>query len=708
VTIEGVVQKIQNIYYWAWAGSDRQRKQKSSPGLLFVDARVDNICNDGHTEENESLIFSVNSAYPPLFYTVEVYGDFIPVDEEEGKDVTPTAFDQLLLSVILSPDQIPRDGTALWVTVNNVTQSIFNQQSVDLFIRGRFSAIKTLDEPTQAQASTVATPESNRHSWISDTSPSNSQSRLSWSQRFSSVFTRKSTTRDSLDTPRSVTPPPLMSSTLYPSPSDQGKSPMELYLKQVEELAFSDSEDDSSTVRSESTTTTTRSRSICGAGEVTALEMLRIDIAHSEDVNDASACGNEGNDLNEKELQFSSLLSPEEKEESLDGPSQGQSEGDDGVEGVDAPLEKDSSLPHRLFETFTSSDDGLGIYCSTPCAHCGGCYLDEEILSSWCGLLTERLTTAISPNYGDVLRLHQIPCNICKNLLTPTLHIRQYRVASSREDLKGSCETLWQCDVPYISPLGVRAMTESLIREHGPIVADANWLLVMEPVVYWNQLWYTTRLNLPSGLFQDTISLGADRLTQAEGHQFWQGPVAIGWRESTIQAKIINRCLYKSDELSLSDLFPTITKEESQIAETIMTGLDHTIPAIANVLKTLATLPSLLQSFIGTTSTSKGRQVYLTYLLLLSHFHPQSISKASDLPYGLSKVDFSTHFSHLLADLPLLLSQGSQADKAFIEAISLGFSTNDFEKIQTSHTELMVAATGRASQAIRIALGMLV
>jgi hypothetical protein len=617
---------------------------------LFVDDREEEDHED-IDDTNEYLNFFINPNYPPLFYTIEVYGDFIPIGEEKEKEKTestPTAFDQLLLSVILTPDQIPRDGKSMWVTVSNVTYSLFNQQSVDLLIKGQSTAIT--HEELDQQASPTATPDqSNRQSWMSDGSPSST--RLSWSQRFSSVFTRKSMPRESIETARSTTPPPppLLNSNVLPSPpSDQLRSPMELYLKQVEEFAFSDSEeDDTSTVRSESTTATTRSRSVCGVGDtMTTLDMLKIDNTPLEED------GLGGNDERGEEL----LMSLSYEEQSSDVPFErknlnqrerrrGDDEGSGGGIGVDDiahlkrhPLEMESchqmtQISHKLFETFSSSEYGLGIYCSTPCAHCGGCYLDEEILSSWCGLLTERLSNSISPNCGDVLRLHHIPCILCKELLIPTLHIRRYRVpslSSSRDedDLK-SLETVWQYDVPYLSPLGVRAMTESLIREHGPIVANANWLLKMAPIVFWNQIWYTSRLNLPSGLFQDL-------LTRDEKNQLWQGPVAIGWRESTIKAKIFKLCHHHSPHLTLKDLFPSLTDEDKQVVETLMTNFDHSIPAIAMVLKKLSTLSSILESFMG--NTSKGRQLYLAYLFLSFHFYPHSISKASDLPYGLSKV----------------------------------------------------------------------
>lgn len=55
----------------------------------------------------------------------------------------------------------------------------------------------------------------------------------------------------------------------------------------------------------------------------------------------------------------------------------------------------------------------------------------------------------------------------------------------------------------------------------------------------------------------------------------------------------------------------------------------------------------------------------------------------------------------------LFLSQGVVFDRMLMEVVSIAFKPSDFANMGTTDTELIVASSGRSSQAIRMALGFL-
>ena len=54
--------------------------------------------------------------------------------------------------------------------------------------------------------------------------------------------------------------------------------------------------------------------------------------------------------------------------------------------------------------------------------------------------------------------------------------------------------------VPYLSPIVLRKEVESLLSLDGPDALGRDELLDDKPIIYWNLVWYLSRLYLPTYL----------------------------------------------------------------------------------------------------------------------------------------------------------------------------------------------------------------
>ena len=54
--------------------------------------------------------------------------------------------------------------------------------------------------------------------------------------------------------------------------------------------------------------------------------------------------------------------------------------------------------------------------------------------------------------------------------------------------------------VPYLSPIVLRKEVESLLSLDGPEALGRDELLNDKPIIYWNLVWYLSRLYLPTYL----------------------------------------------------------------------------------------------------------------------------------------------------------------------------------------------------------------
>lgn len=54
--------------------------------------------------------------------------------------------------------------------------------------------------------------------------------------------------------------------------------------------------------------------------------------------------------------------------------------------------------------------------------------------------------------------------------------------------------------VPYLSPIVLRKEVESLISQDGTKILEREELVRERPIIYWNLVWYFSRLRLPTYL----------------------------------------------------------------------------------------------------------------------------------------------------------------------------------------------------------------
>lgn len=64
--------------------------------------------------------------------------------------------------------------------------------------------------------------------------------------------------------------------------------------------------------------------------------------------------------------------------------------------------------------------------------------------------------------------------------------------------LENAFHTLEPISVPYLSPLVLRKEFENILNREGYNCLIKSQFVDDHPIVYWNLLWYFTRLNLPS------------------------------------------------------------------------------------------------------------------------------------------------------------------------------------------------------------------
>ena len=136
------------------------------------------------------------------------------------------------------------------------------------------------------------------------------------------------------------------------------------------------------------------------------------------------------------------------------------------------------SLTNDAFETV------LCMWSKSACRGCSHFALDEEIMSCWTDIDIEK----------------SIPCLTCGNNYTPTL---KYRVYDSKgfEPEKASYGAISGFDISgevvYLSPHSLRLQLEWLILSKGEQVLYRENLRCFHPPIYYNLVWYCTRLHLP-------------------------------------------------------------------------------------------------------------------------------------------------------------------------------------------------------------------
>lgn len=302
----------------------------------------------------------------------------------------------------------------------------------------------------------------------------------------------------------------------------------------------------------------------------------------------------------------------------------------------------------------------IGIYSCSPCLVCGYCMLDDEMMAEWAGFPSlfsggETRSGEIS-NKKDIVKAHIISCVKCKSDIVPLLHIQQYEHIKLSDDEETShVGLMWENTIPYLSPFGVRYVMESMMAENGTEMLRNEWLIKKSPLLYWNILWYSTRLNMPSGFIPRSWSNYTPAFSDIEGNVQiskgidvnYFGPVVISWRECTVQAKIRHLLCGNNSDLSIADLFPGATKNELDVAEKIMTSLDSSLSSLSTAIIQCAELKSLQICFYE----SPARGLYLTMLMLVHYYKPPQMVnfQTNNIYMDLSKVVFANMSCCLIA-----------------------------------------------------------
>uniref|UniRef100_A0A9J8B381 DENN domain containing 4B n=1 Tax=Cyprinus carpio carpio TaxID=630221 RepID=A0A9J8B381_CYPCA len=134
------------------------------------------------------------------------------------------------------------------------------------------------------------------------------------------------------------------------------------------------------------------------------------------------------------------------------------------------------------------------------CRSCNSLVYDEEIMAGWSSDDSNLNTT----------------CPFCSAPFVPLLNTDSSSETSSQsESSVPSVGGAPQVTVAYLSPLVLRKEMESLLENEGDAVLSQVQLLDSHSILFWNLVWYFTRLGLPSNLLQllRTSPLTA-RLTQ--------------------------------------------------------------------------------------------------------------------------------------------------------------------------------------------------
>jgi len=332
----------------------------------------------------------------------------------------------------------------------------------------------------------------------------------------------------------------------------------------------------------------------------------------------------------------------------------------------------------------------VGIYSCTPCMVCGFCMTDDEMMAEWAGFSS--LIGGTKQECGDVdmgqdiVAAHTIVCTKCQSNITPLLHVQQYKLINTDnvETRTPQLEVADDISVPYMSPFGVRYKFEASIAEYGTEISSTAWLLKNCPILLWNILWYSTRLDLPSGLMPcDWVEFQNSPKSEGVASNLF-GPVIVSWRECVVRSKAMRAMLGGDFDIGLSDVFPGASTTDLQAATQVVSEMDGSLNGFSTALVQCAQLKSLQSCF----HTTPARGLYLT-LLMLFHF--------SNLSHYL---DF--HCNNVYMDLP----KHTLFDRMYSDSIG-SLTAEDLENVSVSREDLQNSSSSECALSIRVLFGFL-
>ena len=83
---------------------------------------------------------------------------------------------------------------------------------------------------------------------------------------------------------------------------------------------------------------------------------------------------------------------------------------------------------------------------------------------------------------------------------------KKYETKTDSTSCGKELKLIWRESVCHLSPKGLRLALEEQMEGIGERVADPCWLHVHRPAVYWNILWFSSRLKVPTGFLASPLS----------------------------------------------------------------------------------------------------------------------------------------------------------------------------------------------------------
>ncbi|CAG0885100.1 unnamed protein product [Cyprideis torosa] len=163
----------------------------------------------------------------------------------------------------------------------------------------------------------------------------------------------------------------------------------------------------------------------------------------------------------------------------------------------------------------------------TPCSQCSNILFDEEIMSRWsaedadfstrCCVCNKGQATILSVAIEDWRKLPKPVPLLAVDEGSP-LPTTSVEIPPGHADGDPVVTTL---NVPYLSPLVLRRELERVLDAEGDQGVSLESEFAKEhDIVYWNLVWYFTRIRLPSHLPQ--MAFGVSEVEESELHADWQ------------------------------------------------------------------------------------------------------------------------------------------------------------------------------------------
>ena len=228
----------------------------------------------------------------------------------------------------------------------------------------------------------------------------------------------------------------------------------------------------------------------------------------------------------------------------------------------------------------------------------------------------------------DIINAHRIFCPVCRASFTPYLHVKCYGLVDKMlvptdktPNNKDNLRMLWDEKVAYLSPFGLRFGIEEVAHQIGEKAVNSIWLYEKRPDLYWNAVWYCTRIGVPSGFLP----------LESKGDGPFDGVVFTGWREHIVRLKVCNYLNgFFKKEIRLYDIFAGCSSEDIDALQEVQDSIQSkSVESIKNAMLKIASLPKVLDACSGGNITH--RNIYITLLTISYDFQTSNSTSQHNL-----------------------------------------------------------------------------